>query len=85
MMMATRIIRARVRPTWTAGLRRGRERNSTMKYLQSSPEEYKRLLRIIQRSRAAGYEPMPMTGVRQPFGYERRKTPLCCYRSATRF
>jgi hypothetical protein len=45
-----------------------------MKYLESSPQEYARLLRIIQEARAAGYEPIPMDGVRQPFDYERRKT-----------
>lgn len=71
--MATRLLRPRIRPTWTAGLRRGRERNSTMKYLESSPQEYARLLRIIEETRAIFGEPMPMDGVKQPFDYERRK------------
>jgi hypothetical protein len=45
-----------------------------MEYLENSPEEYARLVRIIEEAQAAGYEPMPMDGVRQPFDYERRKT-----------
>jgi hypothetical protein len=72
--MATRLLRSRIRPTWTAGLRRGSERNSTMKYLESSPQEYARLLRIIEETRAAGYEPMPMHRVKQPLNYEVRNT-----------
>jgi hypothetical protein len=44
-----------------------------MKYLESSPLDYERLLRIVEEARAAGFEPMPMNGVRQPFDYERRK------------
>ena len=75
--MSTKILRPRSRVTWTAGFRRGRERNSTIKYLESSPREYERLRRIIRESRAAGYAPVPMDGVRQPFDYERRKKTHC--------
>lgn len=71
--MSTIILRPRIRPSWTTGFRRGTERNSTMKYLESSPLDYERLLRIVEEARAAGFEPMPMNGVRQPFDYERRK------------
>jgi hypothetical protein len=45
-----------------------------MKYLESSPQEYARLLRIIEETRAAGYEPMPMHRVKQPLNYEVRNT-----------
>lgn len=70
--MAGRSGRAHVRPMWTAGFRRGRERNETMKYLESCPKEYERLLRIIREARAQGYEPMSMHRVKQPFDYDRR-------------
>lgn len=43
-----------------------------MKYLETSPQDYARLLRIVEEARAAGFEPMPMDGVRLPFDYERR-------------
>lgn len=71
--MATKISRPRTDITWHAGLRRGRERNSTMQYLLSSPREYERVMRIIHEASAAGFAPDPMPGVRQPFDYDRRK------------
>jgi toxin YoeB len=64
--------RPRIRPTWTAGLRRGRERDATMRYLESSPRDYERLLRIIRDTRPANYQPMRLDGVRLPFDYDRR-------------
>lgn len=70
--MVVRSRRTRVRAMWTAGLRRGRERNETMRYLESSPKEYERVLRIIEEARAQGHEPMPMRRVKQPFDYDRR-------------
>ena len=71
--MATKISRPRIGIAWNAGFRRGRERNSTMQYLLSSPEEYERVMRIIHKARAAGHTPSPMPGVRQPFDYDRGK------------
>jgi hypothetical protein len=70
--MATIIQRQRVRPMWRAGLRRGRERNSTMAYLRNHPEEYARLRRIVEEIRAQGFEPVPMERVKQFFDYDRR-------------
>lgn len=70
--MADQTQRARLRPTWIAGFRRGRERNETMRYLMSSPLEYARLLRIVEEACAAGFGLMPMDRVKQPFDYERR-------------
>jgi hypothetical protein len=69
--MATSISRPRIGIAWNTGFRRGRERNSTMQYLQSSPQEYERVMRIIHETRAAGFAPSPMPGVRQPFDYQR--------------
>lgn len=57
---------------WRAGLRRGRERNSTMQYLQGHPEEANRLLRILEEIRAQGFQPVSMYRVKQPFDYDRR-------------
>jgi hypothetical protein len=70
--MATRLCRPRVRPTWHAGLRRGRERKSTMEHLRQHPEDYQRLLRIVAEIRAQGFEPVPMDRVKQFFDYDRR-------------
>lgn len=70
--MATRILRPRIRPMWLGGLRRGKERNSTMEYLRNHPAEYERLRRIVQEVRAQGFEPIPMDGVKQLFDYDRR-------------
>jgi len=71
--MATRIQRPRIRPTWKGGLRRGRERNSTMQYLLSHPEEYARLVRILEESRAVNGPPLPLPPhVRTPIDFERR-------------
>ncbi|HEU0299016.1 MAG TPA: hypothetical protein VFR37_06160 [Longimicrobium sp.] len=70
--MATKIQRPRIRPTWRSGLRRGKIRNSTMVYLRNHPEEFERLLRIIEEVRAQGFEPISMEGVRQPFDFAPR-------------
>jgi hypothetical protein len=70
--MATQFQRLRIRPTWNGGLRRGRERNSTMAYLREHPREYERLLGIVQEVRGRGFEPVPMERVKQMFDYDRR-------------
>ncbi len=73
--MAIRIQRQRIPPMWRAGLRRGKERNSTMEYLRSHPQEYDRLRRIIAEMDAMGFVPISMEGVRQPFDYAPRTIP----------
>jgi hypothetical protein len=70
--MATQLQRQRIAPTWRAGLRRGRERNSTMAHLRNHPGEYARLRRIMEELRAQGFEPVPMERVKQFFDYGRR-------------
>jgi hypothetical protein len=69
--MATRLQRPRILPTWRAGLRLGKERDTMTAYLAEHPEFAQRLLEIIQEVRAQGYEPVPMDRVKQPFDYER--------------
>lgn len=70
--MATQLQRARIRPMWKGGLRRGRERDTMTAYLAENPALANRLLEILQEVRAQGYEPVPMDRVKQPFDYERR-------------
>ena len=69
--MATRIQRTRIRPTWRAGLRRGRERNETTLMLQQSPVMQEILRRADEQLRAWGVEP-EWPHVKQPFDYDRR-------------
>jgi hypothetical protein len=64
--------RTRIRPTWKAGLRRGKERDTMTEYLAKHLEFAQRLRRILEESRAQGFEPISMAGVKQPFDYERR-------------
>lgn len=70
--MATQTRRMRIAPTWRAGLRRGRERNSTMLLLQLYPEFEARLRRAREELQAWGVEPSPLYRVKQPFDYDRR-------------
>lgn len=72
--MATRLQRPRIRPTWKGGLRRGRERDTMTAYLAAHPEYAEFLLRMLEQSRAQGYEPVPMDRVKQPFDYVRIQT-----------
>jgi hypothetical protein len=43
-----------------------------MEYLRNHPDEYARLLRIVEEVRAQGFEPVPMDRVKQFFDYDRR-------------
>lgn len=70
--MATQLLRFRTRPTWRAGLRRGKVRDTMTGYLAGHPELATRLLEILHEVRARGYEPVPMDRVKQPFDYDRR-------------
>jgi hypothetical protein len=72
--MSTRILRPRIAPLATFGLRRGRRRNSHMRWLTANPEAAAHLLEIIRQSRAHGYEPADMSRVREPFDYDRWRT-----------
>ena len=63
--------RARVLPTWRAGLRPGRERNETMLLLQRSPLMQARLRRINRQLLAWGVESMPLDRIKQPFDFDR--------------
>jgi hypothetical protein len=69
--MSIYLQRMRIRPTWKAGLRRGRERDETTRLLQESPAMQERLRRINEQLRAWGVESMPLDRVKQPFDYER--------------
>jgi hypothetical protein len=69
--MATLTKRMRIAPTWKAGLRRGRQRNSTMLLLQHFPEFEARLRRAEEQLRAWGVEP-ELHHVKEPFDYDRR-------------
>jgi hypothetical protein len=70
--MATGIQRMRIQPTWRAGIRRGKPRNSTMLLLQRFPEFEARLRRAEAQLRAWGVQSMPLDRVREPFDYDRR-------------
>jgi hypothetical protein len=61
----------RIRPTWRAGLRRGRERNETTLMLQQSPVMQERLRRAEEQLLAWGVVP-EWPHVKQPFDYVRR-------------
>lgn len=69
--MATQIKRMRMAPTWRAGLRRGKPRNSTMLLLQQFPEFEARLRQAEEQLRAWGVVP-EWPHVKEPFDYERR-------------
>ena len=43
-----------------------------MTYLRNHPEDYERLLRIIEEVRAQGFVPIPLNRMKQPFDYDRR-------------
>lgn len=43
-----------------------------MDYLRTHPQDYERLLRIIEGVRATSFEPIPMDRVKQFFDYDRR-------------
>jgi hypothetical protein len=70
--MATRLPRLRIPPTWRAGLRLGKERDTMTEYLARHPELSEQLRMALQEVRARGYEPVPMDRVKQPFDYETR-------------
>lgn len=69
--MTTQIMRMRIAPTWRAGLRRGRPRNSTMLLLKQFPEFEERLRRAREELRRWGVEP-ELHHVKEPFDYDRR-------------
>jgi hypothetical protein len=66
--MTTQLKRMRIAPTWRAGLRRGRERNSTMLLLQRYPEFEARLNRAVEDLRRWGVVPA-WEHVKKPFDY----------------
>ena len=71
--MATQLQRARIRPTWKGGLRRGTVRDTMTTYLAANPEFAQRLFRIVAESRAVNGPPSPLPPhVRTPFDFERR-------------
>lgn len=70
--MATGLPRLRIRPTWTAGLRRGKERDTMTEYLAQHPALAAQLRAALEEVRTRGYEPLPMDRVKQPFDYEPR-------------
>ncbi|HYR07370.1 MAG TPA: hypothetical protein VEQ60_06370 [Longimicrobium sp.] len=72
--MTTQIQRQRIQPTWRAGLRRGKIRDTMAEYIARYPEYLDDVLRIDRELLATGFEPMPMEGVRQPFDYAPRVT-----------
>jgi hypothetical protein len=72
--MATAIQRQRIRPTWRAGLRRGKVRDTMTAYLAERPEFAERIRELSRYMDAMGWEPMSMDGVRQPFDYPPRFT-----------
>ena len=68
--MTTQLQRQRTRPTWRAGLRRGKIRDSMTQYLAERPEFAERIRELSRYMDAMGWEPVSMDGVRQPFDYE---------------
>jgi hypothetical protein len=56
---------------WSAGIRRGRERDDTTRLLRQSPAMRERMDRINAQLRAWGVESMPLDRVKQPFDYAR--------------
>jgi hypothetical protein len=73
--MATQLQRARIRPTWKGGLRRGTVRDTMTEYIATHPGYLEDLLRIDEELRRIGFVPMPMDRVKRPFDYERFRTP----------
>ena len=69
--MATQVQRARIRPMWKGGLRRGTVRDTMTAYIATHPGYLEDLFRIDAEMLASGFVPMPMDRVRQPFEYER--------------
>lgn len=72
--MATPIQCARIRPTWRAGPRRGRERDTMTAYIAAHPEFLEDMRRVHHQLEAWGVVPMSMNGVKQPFDYAPRRT-----------
>ena len=71
--MATHIQRTRVRPTWKAGVRIGRVRDTMTAYLAEHPDFAERLFRIVAQSRAVNGPPLPLPAhVHTPFDFVRR-------------
>jgi hypothetical protein len=70
--MAVQLQRARIRPMWKGGLRRGRERDTMTEYFFRHPEFAEEIRRVNRELDAMGLHAMPMDRVKQPFDYERR-------------
>jgi hypothetical protein len=70
--MATRLLRQRIQPTWRAGLRRGKVRDTMTAHLAKHPGYLDDVFRIDRELEAIGFEPMPMDRVKRPFDYVRR-------------
>jgi hypothetical protein len=71
-LMSTQLQRLRIRPTWRAGLRRGKVRDTMAEHLEKHPGYLDDVFRIDRELLAFGFEPMPMDRVKRPFDYERR-------------
>ena len=69
--MATRRQRTRIRPTWRAGLRIGKERDTMTAYIAAHPEFLEEMRRVHRQLEAWGVVPMSMERVKQPFDYKR--------------
>jgi hypothetical protein len=65
--------RPRIRPMWSAGLRRGRVRDTMTAFLKEHPDILEELRQIHERLKAWGIEPISMKGVKEPFDYEPRR------------
>jgi hypothetical protein len=71
--MATQLQRQRIRPTWRAGLRRGKIRDTMTQYLAERPELAEEIFRLLEESRAVNGLPLPLPPhVRTPFDFDRR-------------
>ena len=74
--MATRLLRPRIRPTWRAGLRLGKVRDTMTRYLAEHPEYAEEFYRVIEETRALYGPPAPLPPhVRTPFDYAPRTVP----------
>jgi hypothetical protein len=73
--MSTRTSRPRIHSALSFGLRMGRRRNSHWSWLEANPAAAAHLLAVIRKVRTDGYEPADMSRVREPFDYDRRRTP----------
>jgi hypothetical protein len=58
---------------WSAGLRRGRVRDTMTAFLKEHPDILEELRQIHERLKAWGIEPISMKGVKEPFDYEPRR------------